>query len=83
MALARVSVFVDADAELRPRPFCSSSGERVAWLELGDGGDVAVSDSPAAMRRLAAAVLATAAAAQELPEKRPAGDAALRVMARP
>jgi hypothetical protein len=81
--LAGVSVFVDADTELRAWPFVSSSGARVALLELGDGGEVGVSGSPAAMRRLAAAVLAAAAAAEELPDKRPAGDAALRVVAGP
>jgi hypothetical protein len=80
MALARVSVFVDADTELRPRPFVGSSGGRVAWLELGDGGEASVWGSPAAMRRLTAALLAVAAAAEQLPERRPSGEAALQVV---
>ena len=53
-ALARVTVFVGADIELRPRPFVQPSGERVAWLEVGDGSDVGLWGSPAALRRLAA-----------------------------
>jgi hypothetical protein len=40
MGAARVIVFVDADSELCPQPFVSASGKRVAWLELGDGGEV-------------------------------------------
>jgi hypothetical protein len=83
MGLTRVSVFVRADTELRPHPHFSASGERVAWLGLGDGFDVGVSGSPAAMRRLAAALLASAAAADELSDKPPAGDVALTVAARP
>jgi hypothetical protein len=59
-----------------------ASGKRVAWLELGDGGEVGVSGSPAAMRRMVAALLATAAAAEELPERRGSADAPVAVVAR-
>jgi hypothetical protein len=76
MAMACVSVGVDVGTPLRARPFCSVSGGSVAWLDLGDGGEVGVSGSPAAMRRLAAALLATATAA----ERR--ADAGLMVVAR-
>ena len=78
-ALARVTVFVGADIELRPRPFVQPSGERVAWLEVGDGSDVGLWGSPAALRRLAAAAIVTAAEADELAA--PSGEAgALRVV---
>jgi hypothetical protein len=53
----------------------------VAWLELGDGGEVGVSGSPAAMRRLAAAVIATAAAAEQLPDQPCPAEAALKAVA--
>jgi hypothetical protein len=79
MGPTRVIVFVDADTELCPQPFVGASGKRVAWLELGDGGEVGLSGSPAAMRRLAAAVLTTAGAAEELPEQCASVDVALRV----
>jgi hypothetical protein len=70
MALARISVRVDADTPQRAQPFLAESGAPVAWLELGDGSEVGVYGSPAAMRRLAAAVLATAAAADDLSSER-------------
>jgi hypothetical protein len=75
MAIACVSVSVDRATLLRARPFRTAVGEPVAWLELGGRGELGVSGSPAAIRRLAAALLATAAAADELPARgqRPQG----------
>jgi hypothetical protein len=81
MRLARVSVFVEADTAMRPHPSLSECGARVACLELGASVGVGVSGSPAAMRRLGAAVIATAAAAEELSDQPGPGAAPRRVVA--
>ena len=52
MALARMSVSVGEDAPLRPHRFVSAAGEPVAWLNVGDAGELNVYGSPAALRRL-------------------------------
>jgi hypothetical protein len=64
MPLARTTVYVREDCDLGERSFVGRSGDPCAWLEIGDD-EVGVWGSPAAMRRLAAAVLATAEAADE------------------
>lgn len=50
MGVARTTVRVTEQVELRPRPFIAESGEPCAWLELGDGSEIGVYGSPAAMR---------------------------------
>jgi hypothetical protein len=56
-----------ADAvELRPQRFVSAAGEPVAWLNVGDAGELCVYGSPEAMRRLGAAAVGAADAAEEL-----------------
>jgi hypothetical protein len=77
IAPARLSVSVDEHAPLRPHRFVSAAGEPVAWLSVGDAGELNVYGSPAALRRLGEAALATADAADEL---RP-GRGGLRVVA--
>jgi hypothetical protein len=82
MGVARTTVRVTEQVELRPRPFIAESGDACAWLELGDGSEVGLYGPPAAMRRLGAAVIAAAAAADELPDPaRQADAAALKVVA--
>jgi hypothetical protein len=65
MRLARCSVHVRERSELGEQSFVHESGEPCAWLELGDH-EVVLYGSPAAMRRLGAAVLAAAEAADAL-----------------
>jgi hypothetical protein len=81
MALARVTVCVGAEIALRPRPFIADSGERCAWLELGDGSEVGLYGAPAEMRRLGAAVIAAAALAETLPDDGGPAQAAVRAVA--
>jgi hypothetical protein len=72
-----MSVCVDDAAALRPHRFVSAAGEPVAWLNVGDAGELCVYGSPAALRRLGAAAVATAEAADELAP----GHGRLRVVA--
>jgi hypothetical protein len=65
-ASARMTVCVDDEAELRPHQFVSAAGEPVAWLNIGDAGELCVYGSPAAMRRLGEAAVDAADAADEL-----------------
>jgi hypothetical protein len=78
MRVARCSLWVREDSELREQSFVRECGEPWAWLDLGENREVAVYGSPAAMRRLAAAVIAAADAAEELPEARAAAETGLR-----
>ena len=65
-ATARMSVCVDDVAALRPHRFVSAAGEPVAWLNVGDAGELCVYGSPAALRRLGEAAVEAADAADEL-----------------
>jgi hypothetical protein len=58
---------VTEDSRLRERVFVSDAGEPCAWLDVGEHGERGVYGAPAAMRRLAAAVVAAANAADLLP----------------
>ncbi len=81
MRVARCSVWVREDSELREQSFVRECGEPWAWLDLGEDREVAVYGSPAAMRRLAAAVIAAADVADGLPEGREHAEAGLRAAA--
>jgi hypothetical protein len=81
MRVARCSVWVREDSELREQSFVRECGEPWAWLDLGEDREVAVYGSPAAMRRLAAAVIAAADVADGLPEGRERAEAGLRAAA--
>jgi hypothetical protein len=78
MRLARCSVWVREEAELREQSFVRESGEPWAWLDLGEDREVVLYGSPAAMRRLGAAVIAAADTAEQLPEGRGTADVGLR-----
>jgi hypothetical protein len=67
MPLARTSVYVPEDCPLDGHTMTAESGGVRAWLYLGES-EVGVWGSPAAMRRLAAAVGAAADAADRLAE---------------
>jgi hypothetical protein len=64
--VARMTVCVGEDALLRRHRFVSAAGESVAWLNVGDAGELCVYGSPEAMRRLGGALLGAADAADEL-----------------
>jgi hypothetical protein len=78
MRVARCSVYVREESELRERSFVRESGEPWAWLDLGEDGEVSVYGSPAAMRRLGVAVIAAADVAEQLSEARGTADVGLR-----
>jgi hypothetical protein len=78
MRVARCSVRVREDSELREQSFVRECGEPWAWLDLGEDREVSVYGSPAAMRRLAAAVIAAADVADGLPEGHGIADVGLR-----
>jgi len=64
--IASCSVCVRERSELREQSFLRESGEPWAWLYVGDDAEVSVYGRPAAMRRLGAAVIAAADAADRL-----------------
>jgi hypothetical protein len=68
MALARTTVRLGVHSPLREQSFISESGELCAWLDVGANGEFGVYGSAAALRRLGAALLAAADAADELAE---------------
>jgi hypothetical protein len=61
-----MSVCVGEDAVLQRHRFVSAAGEPVAWLNVGDAGELCVYGSPEAMRRLGEAAVGAADAADEL-----------------
>jgi hypothetical protein len=65
----RVTVFVDEDTELRADTHVFGSGTVDGWLALGDG-PVALWGSPAALSRLAVALLGAANAAERMGAER-------------
>jgi hypothetical protein len=65
MSAARVSVCVHEDAVLREQAHVFASGAVRAWLYLGEG-DVSLWGSPAALSRLAVALLGAANAAERV-----------------
>jgi hypothetical protein len=66
MVVARMSARVEEDSPLDQHVFVSRSGEPIGWLDVGESSELGVYGSPAALRRLAAAVLIVADAADEL-----------------
>jgi hypothetical protein len=66
MPLARTTAGVDQDSLLRQHVFVGRSGDPVGWLDVGQGGELGVYGSPGALRRLAAALLIVADAADQL-----------------
>jgi hypothetical protein len=66
MLAGSCSVHVREDSPLHEKPSMRQSGEPWAWLDLGEFREVALYGSPVAMRRLAGAVIAAAAAAERL-----------------
>jgi hypothetical protein len=81
MRVARCSVWVREDSELCEQSFVRECGEPWAWLDVGEDREVSVYGSPAAMRRLAAAVIAAADVADGLPEDRDPAEAGVRAAA--
>jgi len=66
MVTARTSARVGEGSRLRQQVFVSRSGDPVGWLDVGEDGELSVYGSPEALRRLAAALLLAADAADEL-----------------
>jgi hypothetical protein len=64
-AVARASVRVGEDSVLRQHVFVGRSGEPIGWLDVGEGADLGVYGSPGGLRRLAAALLIAADAADQ------------------
>src|SRR5687767_11538332 len=63
---AHVSVCVREDAALRGYARVSDDGEASGWLYVGDDGHTSLWGSPAALSRLAVALLEAANAAERL-----------------
>jgi hypothetical protein len=87
MGAVRVSVHVAEDVELDDHLCADAGREPSGWLYLGAGGDVALWGSPAALRRLAAALVLVAERAEGLRALRDAasgnghvGDGGLRAV---
>jgi hypothetical protein len=78
MRVASVGVYVREESPMSERAVARQSGEPWAWLELGADAEVSLYGSPAAMRRLAAALLGAAAAAERLPSEHQSPTAAAR-----
>ena len=74
--VASCSVCVRERSELREHSFVRESGEPWAWLYVGEDAEVSVYGVPAAMRRLGAAVIAAADAAELLASEREHADEA-------
>jgi hypothetical protein len=70
MSPAQVSVCVREDVLLRGYARVSDSSEASGWLYLGDDGNVSLWGSPAALSRLAVALLGAANAAERLGAER-------------
>jgi hypothetical protein len=66
MGVAHVSVYVREDAPLVTRLLVSVAGGPRAWVYVDEGLDVALWGSPAALRRLAAALVVAAEEADAL-----------------
>jgi hypothetical protein len=76
MSAAYVSVRVAENTRHSAHLHVSGTGVLDAWLYIGEGNDVALWGSPAALRRLAAALVLAAEEADELVP--PRHDAGLR-----
>ena len=66
MGAVHVSVHVAEDVELDDHLNAGAGREPSGWLYLGEGGNVALWGSPAALRRLAAALVLVAERAEGL-----------------
>ena len=66
MASASVTVRVEQDSVLADRSFVNTQGDPLAWLDVGDGRELAVYGAPDALLRLAAGLIATADRAERL-----------------
>jgi hypothetical protein len=73
MSAGQVLVSVREDEVLRQRAHVSDTGEPHGWLYFGDDADVLLSGSPAALSRLAVALLGAANAAERLSAERAPG----------
>ena len=58
MAGASVTVRVEPESVLADRSFVDTRGEPLAWLDVGDRGELAVYGAPDALLRLAAGLIA-------------------------
>ena len=66
MAGASVTVQVEPESVLADRSFLNTRGEPLAWLDVGDRGELALYGAPDALLRLAAGLIATADRAERL-----------------
>ena len=70
MAGACVTVQVEPESVLADRSFLNTRGEPLAWLDVGDRGELALYGAPDALLRLAAGLIATADRAERLADDR-------------
>ena len=66
MPVPRTLARVGQESLTRQHAFVSRSADPVGWLDVGEDGELGVYGSPEALRRLAAALLVAADAADEL-----------------
>jgi hypothetical protein len=66
MSAALTSARVGEESLMRQHVFVGRWGDPVGWLGVGEDGELGVYGSPEALRRLAAALLIAADAADEL-----------------
>jgi hypothetical protein len=66
MSASRTTVRLTEDTTVSQRSFVGRAGDPVGWLDVGDGNELGLYGSPDAVRRLAAALLIAADAADGL-----------------
>ena len=65
-----MTVRVEPESVLADRSFVNTQGDPLAWLDVGDRGELAVYGAPDALLRLAAGLIATADRAERLADDR-------------
>lgn len=66
MTRTSVSALIEAESPLAEHVWLDTRGERVAWLDVGAGGELGLYGAPAAVRRLGRALLVAADNADQL-----------------
>jgi hypothetical protein len=67
MSLVRTTARLNETLVTAAQPFVSSRGELCAWVDVGDHGELGLYGSPESLRRMAAALVVAADAAEALP----------------
>jgi hypothetical protein len=78
MGLVHTTAHLHEAPVIEARPFITDAGEPCAWVDVGEHGELSVYGQPEALRRLAAALVVAADAAETLGDQsaQPAAEAA-------